>query len=272
MFLSQIPRERYVLGTLPTPVHRWELPGLPESVEVWIKRDDLTGMQLSGNKVRKLEFLLAEAKSNGHDCVVTIGGIQSNHCRATAVAARYLGMDCHVILRNSRAEADSDPRLIGNLLVERLVGAHIHQVTKEEYARAGSEALTEQLRARLEAEGRRPYVIPVGGSNPLGCWGYLEAVREMQPEAERLGITDVAMVSPSCARPANPSSPSRREGRGSYRRSGQMREPFATVLSDFPPAFAFRRAALHRDGDIEGGGAEVGIEAVVPAVQSPGAF
>jgi len=190
----KVPETRYILGCLPTPIHKWDLPGLPHETEVWIKRDDLTGMQLSGNKVRKLEFLMAEAKAGGHDCVITIGGIQSNHCRATAVAARYLGMDCHLILRNSRLAAEEDPKLVGNLLVERLVGAHIHQVTKEEYTRVGSVALGEQLEADLRAQGRNPYVIPVGGSNSLGCWGYLEAVKEMREQAEAVGITDIAMA------------------------------------------------------------------------------
>jgi len=80
-------------------------------------------------QVRKLEFLMAEALANGHDCVITIGGIQSNHCRATAAAATYLGMDCHLILRNTEHHARQDAGLVGNLLPERLQGAHVHQVT-----------------------------------------------------------------------------------------------------------------------------------------------
>ena len=79
-------------------------------------------------QVRKLEFLMADAKAKGADCVITIGGIQSNHCRATAVAARYLALDVHLILRNNAREADRDPGLVGNLLLDRMVGAHIHQV------------------------------------------------------------------------------------------------------------------------------------------------
>eukprot|EP00729_Bicosta_minor_P009378 gene9378-11735_t len=89
--LKQPPGGRVELANIPTPLHLWSLPNVPADVELWIKRDDLTGMQLSGNKVRKLEFLLADALAQGSDCVVTAGGIQSNHCRATAVAARYLG-------------------------------------------------------------------------------------------------------------------------------------------------------------------------------------
>ena len=137
-----------------------------------LQRDDLSGMQLSGNKVRKLEFLMADAVAQGADCIITIGGIQSNHCRATAVAAKYLNLDCYLILRTSKVKplsffrleisyhafffilfdatmstdvmsllqvlVDQDPGLTGNLLVERLVGAHIELISKEEYSKIGS--------------------------------------------------------------------------------------------------------------------------------------
>ncbi|KZV17117.1 putative 1-aminocyclopropane-1-carboxylate deaminase-like, partial [Dorcoceras hygrometricum] len=147
-----------------------------------LQRDDLSGMQLSGNKVRKLEFLLADAVAQGADCIITIGGIQSNHCRATAVAAKYLNLDCYLILRTSKVLVDKDPGLIGNLLVERLVGAHIDLVSKEEYAKIGSVALAGVLKERLLKEGRKPYVIPVGGSNSLGTWGYIEAIKEIKEQ------------------------------------------------------------------------------------------
>ncbi|KAF7135752.1 hypothetical protein RHSIM_Rhsim08G0124200 [Rhododendron simsii] len=181
--LNPIPSHIFSLGHVPTPIHKWNLPNLPNNTEVWLKkddcldqrsallqRDDLSGMQLSGNKVRKLEFLLAEAVAQGADCIITIGGIQSNHARATAVAAKYLDLDCYLILRTSKVLVDKDPGLIGNLLVERLVGAHIDLVSKEEYAKTGSLALTNLLKEKLISEGRKPYVIPVGGSNSLGTW------------------------------------------------------------------------------------------------------
>ncbi|XP_039127392.1 putative D-cysteine desulfhydrase 1, mitochondrial [Dioscorea cayenensis subsp. rotundata] len=182
--LSPIPSHIRSLAHLPTPIHKWNLPDLPEETEVWIKRDDLSGMQLSGNKVRKLEFLMAEALAQGADCVITVGGIQSNHCRATAVAAKYLNLDCYLILRTSKVLADKDPGLTGNLLVERLVGAHIDLVSKEEYAKIGSVALADLLKTRLIEEGRKPYIIPVGGSNSLGTWGYIEAVREIEQQSQ----------------------------------------------------------------------------------------
>ncbi|KAI3982682.1 hypothetical protein MKX01_010483 [Papaver californicum] len=184
LHLNPIPSHVFSLAHTPTPIHRWNLPNLPKDVEVWIKRDDLSGMQLSGNKVRKLEFLMADAVAQGADCIITIGGIQSNHCRATAVAARYLNLDCHLILRTSQVLMDKDPGLIGNLLVERLVGASVELVSKEEYSRIGSVALTDLLKERLINEGRRPYVIPVGGSNSLGTWGYIEAVREIEEQLQ----------------------------------------------------------------------------------------
>ncbi|XP_049396943.1 putative D-cysteine desulfhydrase 1, mitochondrial isoform X3 [Solanum stenotomum] len=186
--LSPIPSHTFSLGHFPTPIHKWNLPNLPKNTEVWLKRDDMSGMQLSGNKVRKLEFLLADAVAQGADCIVTIGGIQSNHCRATAVAAKYLKLDCYLILRTSKLLVDKDPGLTGNLLVDRLVGAHIDLVSKEEYAKVGGEALTKILKEKLLNEGRKPYVIPVGGSNSLGTWGYIEAIRELEQQLQHLSI------------------------------------------------------------------------------------
>ncbi|GJN22429.1 hypothetical protein PR202_gb09989 [Eleusine coracana subsp. coracana] len=142
-------------------------------------------MQLSGNKVRKLEFLMADAVAHGADCVITVGGIQSNHCRATAVAAKYLNLDCYLILRTSKLLVEKDPGLVGNLLVERLVGAHIDLVSKEEYGKIGSVALADLLKKKLLEEGRKPYVIPVGGSNSLGTWGYIEAIRELEQQVQQ---------------------------------------------------------------------------------------
>ncbi|GMH14108.1 hypothetical protein Nepgr_015949 [Nepenthes gracilis] len=196
--LSPIPSHIFSLGHLPTPIHKWRLPNLPPNSEIWLKRDDLSGMQLSGNKVRKLEFLMADAVAQGADCIITIGGIQSNHCRATAVAAKYLNLDCYLILRTSKVLVDKDPGLTGNLLVERLVGAHVELVSKEEYAKTGSVALTNLLKEKLINQGRRPYIIPVGGSNSLGAWGYIEAIREIEQQLQTFaggeGFDDIVVA------------------------------------------------------------------------------
>ncbi|GAB2293215.1 hypothetical protein Dimus_027423 [Dionaea muscipula] len=196
--LSPIPSHIFSLGHLPTPIHKWNLPNLPSNTELWLKRDDLSGMQLSGNKVRKLEFLMADAVAQGSDCIITIGGIQSNHCRASVAAAKHLNLDSYLILRTSEVLVDKDPGLIGNLLVERLLGAQVELVSKEEYAKIGSVALTDLLKEKLINKGRRPYVIPVGGSNSLGTWGDIEAIREIEKQLQDLahgaGFDDIVVA------------------------------------------------------------------------------
>ncbi len=160
---------RVPLAQLPTPL--LDVGGLlPPSTRLRVKRDDLTGAALSGNKVRKLEFLLAEAQERGLRRVVTCGGLQSNHCRATAIAARELGLDCTVVLRTA-TPPDREGPLTGNVALMRLVGAELRFVTPEQYAQ----------RARLlpELAGTDGLVIPEGGSNALGAWGYLACVDEL---------------------------------------------------------------------------------------------
>ena len=178
------PAARLRLAHLPTPLHPWPLPRVDAGTEVFIKRDDCTGCELSGNKVRKLEFLLAEALAKGADSVITVGGIQSNHCRATAAAARRVGLEPHIILRSETP--DADPGLVGNLMIDRMVGARIHLVSPAEFA--GWESML-ALKAELEAAGRKPYCFPSGGSNDIGTWGYVEAISELQKQTEEAGLT-----------------------------------------------------------------------------------
>lgn len=169
--------QRLSLGSFPTRVEPLSRSGLraPPGLPVHIKRDDMTGSDLSGNKVRKLEFLLADAMAAGSDTVITCGGIQSNHCRATAIAARRLGLDSLLLLRG-------DPPLSadGNVLLDLLVGARIIYITPEEYAQRAR--LMSREAERLRAEGKRPYVIPEGGSNALGAWGYVAMLEELEKQ------------------------------------------------------------------------------------------
>lgn len=189
------PAQRLRLAHLPTPLHKWPVPRVGEGTEVWIKRDDCTGCELSGNKIRKLEFLLAEALKGGHDCVITVGGIQSNHCRATAAAARRLGLEPHIILRT--ANPKDDPGLVGNLMIDRMVGARMHLIGPDEFSAKGGATLVDELAARLTAEGRKPYTFPSGGSNDVGTWGYLESVNELQKQAAvRIHILQVDICRP----------------------------------------------------------------------------
>ncbi|KAJ4713624.1 bifunctional D-cysteine desulfhydrase/1-aminocyclopropane-1-carboxylate deaminase, mitochondrial-like [Melia azedarach] len=127
---------------------------------------------------------MADALAQGADCIITFGSIQSNHCCTTAVAAKHLSLDSYLILCTSKGLEDQDPGLTGNLLVDRLVGAHIQLVSEEVAIHIGSATLINILKEKLEKEGRRPYVIPAGGSNSLGIWGYIEATREIEQQLQ----------------------------------------------------------------------------------------
>ena len=176
------------LANLPTPIERMrssrEFPDLPN---VYIKRDDLTGAALSGNKVRKLEFALAEAAAADARAVVTCGGIQSNHARATAIAAARLGLRPVLILRGAEP-AESD----GNVLLDRLAGAEIRFVTQDEWPRV-NETMAE-IAAELGAAGEKAYVVPEGASYPPGVFGYIRAAQEIGEAEKALGIEFDAIV------------------------------------------------------------------------------
>jgi D-cysteine desulfhydrase family pyridoxal phosphate-dependent enzyme len=176
--------KRRTLAVLPTPLHplprlREALGGAARCPRLLMKRDDLTGLALGGNKVRKLEFLVADALNNRATVLVTTGAAQSNHARMTAAAARAVGLDVVLVLT---ADSD-DPPLSGNLLLDRLFGATIHYLPRPAdplLATNEKEDVTvREILDRLAREGHRPYVIPVGGSSTLGVFGYVWASREI---------------------------------------------------------------------------------------------
>jgi D-cysteine desulfhydrase len=175
------------LARLPTPLEN--LDRLSERVgrTLLCKRDDLTGAAMTGNKVRKLEFLLAEALDLGATTVVTCGGEQSNHARATAFAAARLGLGCRLVLRTR--DPGRPPALEGNLLLCRLAGATVRWISPEEYPRR--DAIMAEEAALLTREGLRPYVVPEGGSNARGAFGYVRCVEEL---AEQLGPEPATVV------------------------------------------------------------------------------
>ncbi len=152
-------------------------------VELFVKRDDLTGGAETGNKIRKLEFLLADARAQGADTVITCGGLQSNHCRATALCAVRAGMKSVLCLRTRDVAAP--PPLEGNVFIDLLVGAEIRLITPEQYAERDS--LMRKIADDLRGAGRRPYVIPEGGSNALGAMGYVEACHEIEAQLAPIG-------------------------------------------------------------------------------------
>ena len=170
-----VPRlpERIRLAYGPTPIEPLPRLGDRLGVELWVKRDDLTGFAESGNKVRKLEFLVREALDQGADTLITVGALQSNCCRATAAIAARLGLRCVLGLRGQRPH-DLD----GNLLLARLFGAEAVFVPPEEVDRP--DALFTRLAEDVRRRGGRPYIVPESGSNELGVLGYAAVVEELQ--------------------------------------------------------------------------------------------
>ncbi len=171
MLTDSLPRVH--LAHLPTPLDplsrlRQALGGGPRLL---IKRDDQTGLATGGNKTRKLEFLVAEGLEQGADTLVTVGGPQSNHCRQTAAAAAKMGLDCALVLVG---EPLPRSQWRGNLLLDALLGAQVHWTGGRDYEMALAE-----VAEGLRAQGKRPYVIPLGGSVPTGCAGYVAAVEEL---------------------------------------------------------------------------------------------
>ena len=169
---------RFELGFWPTPLQPLRRLGAELGIELWIKRDDLSGLATGGNKVRKLEYLIGAALAAGADCVVTGGAAQSNHSRQTAAAAAAAGLGCHLALGGTAPDHPD-----GNLLLDQIYGAHLHWCGP---CRKG-ERIPEIL-AQLQGEGRRPYLIPYGGSDETGALGFVRAAGELAGQALAGGI------------------------------------------------------------------------------------
>lgn len=179
MHLEDIPR--VPLGRLPTPLE--PVPNLAQATRIphlYVKRDDLMGIGYGGNKIRKLEYLLADARSRGADTILTTGGVHSNFTRETTACASRLGMKTLLVL-----QGDEPHEYRGNLLIERLMGAEVHFVPRPEEADERMKALAHTL----TVEGHTPYLIPVGGSTPLGTVGFVRGFLELATQARAAGIT-----------------------------------------------------------------------------------
>ncbi len=183
MLLSRFPRVS--LAHLPTPLEL--MPRLSEHLggpNIYVKRDDCTGLGTGGNKTRKLEFLMADAVAKNADVIITQGAVQSNHARQTAAAACKMGMDCELIFEN-RVESPSDPYMnSGNILLDKIFGAKRRDVDKGTDMDAAMEEVAEELRSN----GKTPYIIPGGGSNRIGALGYVDCALEFQSQANNEGI------------------------------------------------------------------------------------
>ena len=176
---------RQPLGFFPTPLI--ELTRLSKALngpKIYMKRDDNTGLALGGNKTRKLEFIIGDALAKGADTIVTAGAAQSNHCRQTAAAAASLGLECHLVLGGQEPE-----QLQGNLLLDKIFGCHIHW--------AGSNRKGEDIPdivEQLKKEGKKPYIVPYGGSSELGAFAFVEAFKELELQRQERDISFTHIV------------------------------------------------------------------------------
>lgn len=223
------------LAHLPTPLEPAPRLGEAMGLDLWIKRDDATGGPEAGNKIRKLEFLLADALARGCDTVITCGGLQSNHARATAVLAARLGLRAVLMLRV--ADPGQALELDGNVLVDHLVGAEIRPVSRDDYRRRGE--LMASWADELRTAGRIPYVIPEGGSNGLGAFGYLRAMEEVRAQLDALGATPFDAVVHGCG--SGGTAAGVVLGATRYRVAGRL---IAFAVCDDAPTFESRIAAI----------------------------
>jgi D-cysteine desulfhydrase len=178
--MSDLRRIPLVHG--PTPLVK--RPRLDQwlGVDLWIKRDDATGGAEAGNKVRKLEWLLGDAVRREADTIITCGGLQSNHARATALVCAALGLKCVLVLRVDDPTRTALP-LTGNVLLDRMAGAEIRLISRSEYAQR--DTIMQSVALDVRDRGGRPYVVPEGGSNGLGSLGYVECMRETGAQLRR---------------------------------------------------------------------------------------
>lgn len=184
MYLADFPRR--FLAHLPTPLEKMDrLSAELGGPEIWIKRDDCTGLSTGGNKTRKLEFLMAEAELEGADMVMTQGATQSNHARQTAAFAAKMGMGCHILLEDRTGSNDRNYNHNGNVLLD-----HMHGATTEKSAGGiDMNAALEAAADKMRAQGRKVYTIPGGGSNPTGALGYVNCAFEMLGQFNDRGLS-----------------------------------------------------------------------------------
>lgn len=180
--------KRMTLANLPTKIEKLEETSKILGVNLYIKRDDQTGIEVSGNKIRKLEYSISEALSQGADTLITCGGIQSNHARATAAIGRKLGLDSHLVLRGSEKDL-----LEGNYFFDKLLGSEISLISPEDYSNNRMEIMA-RIKDDLAKRGKEAYIIPEGASNGVGSLGYINALKEIRKQEADLGIDFDAIV------------------------------------------------------------------------------
>lgn len=184
-----IKPQRLSLANLPTPLQYLSNTSKQAGRNIWVKRDDLTGFAVSGNKVRKLEYTLAKAKEEGAEVIITCGGIQSNHCRATAILGAKLGFKVHLLLRGEEPN-----ELDGNLFLDQLAGAEISYFAKR-YYQAHLDFIANETCEKYRNLGKKPFFIPTGASDAVGVWGYVNAAAELKADFQRQDIQPEHIIS-----------------------------------------------------------------------------
>ncbi|MBF8984466.1 D-cysteine desulfhydrase family protein [Lutibacter sp. B2] len=180
---------RITIANLPTKIEKLErFSKKVGGPQIYIKRDDQTGIEISGNKVRKLEFAVKEALDQGCDLLITCGGIQSNHARSTAAVAAKLGIGSYLVLRSSGEE-----EMEGNYFIDKVLGAKIKFITRDDYSKRRMEIM-EEIKAEMTEKGYKPYIIPEGASNGIGTFGYYNAMEEILMQERAMGIKFDAIV------------------------------------------------------------------------------
>ncbi|MPQ30479.1 D-cysteine desulfhydrase family protein [Clostridium estertheticum] len=188
--MIKIP-EKITLANLPTKIEKLErISQKINGPNIYIKRDDQTGTEVSGNKIRKLEFSVKEALNQGCNVLITCGGIQSNHCRATAAVASRLGLKSVLVLNG-----DEETELDGNLFIDKLLGAKIYFINSEQYNN-DKIGIMEHIKADLEKQGFKPYIIPEGASNGIGSFGYYNAMEEIIFQEKEMDVQFDRIVLP----------------------------------------------------------------------------
>jgi len=183
MKLDKLPR--FNLAEFPTPVHFLKtLTKFCQGPDIYMKRDDLTSLGMGGNKTRKLEFLVGQALALGADILVTAGGIQSNHCRLTAAAACKAGLDCELVLNGTKPGIPN-----GNLLLDTIFKANVHYCARE-----NRDSTLARVAQDLTASGKKPFVIPIGGSNGIGSVGYVNAMVELKEQFSTMELKPSAII------------------------------------------------------------------------------
>ena len=177
------------LANLPTKIEKLtRVTDKLNGVQLYIKRDDQTGTEVSGNKIRKLEFVIQDAIDKGCDSLITCGGIQSNHARATAAAAAKLGLKATLVLRSNGEET-----VEGNYFLDMLFGADVYKISSEDYKDRRSEIM-EKIKFEMTSKGYKSYIIPEGASDGIGSMGYIKAMEEIIEQENQLGIKFDAIV------------------------------------------------------------------------------